>query len=69
MKNNSFLQNKRKRTLFFLNVIMILFVIFQLSQIGLNNSESMTFVLFLFGDLLLLTYQIIEIIKGYSKKQ
>ena len=69
MKNNSFFKHKRKRTLFYANIVMILFIVFQLFQMGLNDEESMTFLLFLLGDVLLLGFQIVEIIKGNKEKK
>ncbi|MEG0068736.1 hypothetical protein [Cetobacterium sp.] len=69
MKNNSFFKHKRKRTLFFANIVMILFIAFQLLQMGLNDEESMTFLLFLLGDILLLGFQIVEILKGNTDKK
>lgn len=68
MKNNIFFKNKRKRALFFANIILILFISFHLVQMESTDEELMTFVLFLIGDLALLIYQIIEIIKS-NKKQ
>lgn len=68
MKNNTFFKNKRKRALFFANIILILFISFHLVQMESTDEELMTFVLFLIGDLALLIYQIIEIIKS-NKKQ
>ncbi|MGL4977848.1 MAG: hypothetical protein ACRC5G_07505 [Cetobacterium sp.] len=68
MKNNSFMQNKRKRTLFFANIMMISFIIFQFSVTGFNSPDSKTFLIFLIGDLLLLGFQIREIIKGNKPK-
>ena len=64
MKNNKFMQHKRKRTLFFANIIMILFIIFQFSVMGFNSPDSKTFLIFLIGDILLLGFQIREIIIG-----
>lgn len=64
MKNNSFFKHKRKRTLFFANIVMILFIVFQLLQMGFDDEETMTFLLFLLGDILLLGFQIVEILKG-----
>ncbi|MGL4789665.1 MAG: hypothetical protein ACRCW5_06510 [Cetobacterium sp.] len=68
MKNNSFMQNKRKRTLFFANIMMITFIIFQFSVMGFDNPDSKTFLIFLLGDLLLLGFQVREIIKGNKSK-
>ena len=68
MKNNTFFKNKRKRALFFANIILILFISFHLVQMESTDEELMTFVLFLIGDLALLIYQIIEIIRS-NKKQ
>ncbi|MGL5204481.1 hypothetical protein [Cetobacterium sp.] len=68
MKNNSFMQNKRKRTLFFANIMMITFIIFQFSVMGFDSPDSKTFLIFLFGDLLLLGFQVREIIKGNKSK-
>lgn len=68
MKNNSFMQNKRKRTLFFANIMMIAFIIFQFSVMGFDSPDSKTFLIFLLGDLLLLGFQIREIIKGNRLK-
>ena len=67
MKNNIFFKNKRKRALFFANIILILFISFHLVQMESTDEELMTFVLFLIGDLALLIYQIIEIIRGNKK--
>ena len=67
MKNNTFFKNKRKRALFFANIILILFISFHLVQMESTDEELMTFVLFLIGDLALLIYQIIEIIRGNKK--
>jgi len=64
MKNNIFFKNKRKRALFFANIILILFISFHLVQMESTDEELITFVLFLIGDLALLIYQIIEIIKS-----
>lgn len=67
MKNNTFFKNKRKRALFFANIILILFISFHLIQMESTDEELMTFVLFLIGDLALLIYQIIEIIRSNKK--
>lgn len=67
MKNNTFFKNKRKRALFFANIILILFISFHLVQMESTDEELMTFVLFLIGDLALLIYQIIEIIRSNKK--
>lgn len=68
MMNNSFFQNKRKRALFFANIILILFISFHLVQMDSTDEELMTFLLFLIGDIALLIYQIISIIKGHNNK-
>ena len=68
MINNSFFQNKRKRALFFANIILILFISFHLFQMDSTDEELMTFILFLVGDIALLIYQIISIIKGRNKQ-
>lgn len=67
MKNNTFFKNKRKRALFFANIILILFISFHLIQMESTDEELMTFVLFLIGDIALLIYQIIEIIRSNKK--
>lgn len=68
MGNNSFFQNKRKRALFFANIILILFILIHLFQMDSNDEELMTFILFLIGDIALLIYQIVSIIKGKDNK-
>ncbi|MCQ8211148.1 hypothetical protein NON08_01020 [Cetobacterium somerae] len=68
MINNNFFQNKRKRALFFANIILILFISFHLFQMDSTDEELMTFILFLIGDIALLIYQIISIIKGRNKQ-
>ena len=67
MINNNFFQNKRKRALFFANIILILFISFHLFQMDSTDEELMTFVLFLIGDIALLIYQIVEIIRSNKK--
>lgn len=67
MKNNTFFKNKRKRALFFANIILILFISFHLIQMESTDEELMTFVLFLIGDIALLIYQIVEIIRSNKK--
>lgn len=67
MKNNAFFKNKRKRALFFANIILILFISFHLIQMESTDEELMTFVLFLIGDIALLIYQIVEIIRSNKK--
>lgn len=64
MKNNAFFKNKRKRALFFANIILILFISFHLFQMKSNDEEVVTFILFLLGDIAILIYQIISIIRG-----
>ncbi|WP_297597479.1 hypothetical protein [uncultured Cetobacterium sp.] len=41
-----------------------MFIVFQLLQMGFDDEETMTFLLFLLGDILLLGFQIVEILKG-----
>lgn len=67
MKNNTFFKNKRKRALFFANIILILFISFHLIQMESTDEELITFVLFLIGDIALLIYQIVEIIRSNKK--
>lgn len=67
MENNAFFKNKRKRALFFANIILILFISFHLIQMESTDEELMTFVLFLIGDIALLIYQIVEIIRSNKK--
>ncbi|MBC2850018.1 hypothetical protein H5J22_00895 [Cetobacterium sp. 8H] len=68
MKNNAFFKNKRKRALFFANIVLILFISFHLVQMESTDEELMTFIVFLIGDIALFIFQIISIIKG-NKEQ
>lgn len=63
MKNNTFFKNKGKRSLFFANIILIIFISSHLFQMKSTDEELITFAIFFIGDIALLIYQIFEIIR------